>query len=53
MLFTATYKIRCRAPGVTRQHFEASHHIDENDCRVSSQRSIRDRAQSCPSVTTV
>ena len=50
MLFTATYKIRCRAPGVTRQRFEASHHIDENDCRVSSQRSVGDRAEGCAAV---
>jgi hypothetical protein len=38
---------------VTRQRFEASHHIDANDRRVSSQRSVCDGAQSRAPVTTL
>ena len=45
MLFSATDKMRCGAPSVMRQRFEAPECVDANDCRVGSQRSVRDRAQ--------
>ena len=45
MLFNATDKMHCGAPGVMRYRLKAPQRVDANDCCVGSQRSVRDRAQ--------